>query len=178
MNPHTSNSRVQPIPKAEAAKIRLWLLIATGLFLVGIVTPMMTLSTFIFIENSFSVLSGVVELLSEGRVFLFLIVSSFSVLLPILKICVLFKLVSYKPSDKQRLTKQLHLMHEYGRWAMLDVMVVAVLIVTVKLGAIASIQIHYGLYFFGTAVVVIMLITNKVVKLTGTAGNAPAQSDH
>ena len=57
-------------------------------------------------------------------------------------------------------------MHEYGRWAMLDVMVVAVLIVTVKLGAIASIQVHYGLYVFGAAVMLIMLITHRVVKLT------------
>ena len=62
--------------------------------------------------------------------------------------------------------RYLHLMHEYGRWAMLDVMVVAVLIVTVKLGAIASVQVHYGLFVFGTAVVLIMLITKQVVHLT------------
>jgi paraquat-inducible protein A len=54
-------------------------------------------------------------------------------------------------------------MHEYGRWAMLDVMVVAVLIVTVKLGALASIEIHNGLYIFGLAVVLIMFITQQVV---------------
>ena len=56
-------------------------------------------------------------------------------------------------------------MHDYGRWAMLDVMVVAILIVTVKLGAIASIQIHAGLYIFGTAVLLIMLITQQVVSM-------------
>jgi paraquat-inducible protein A len=48
---------------------------------------------------------------------------------------------------------------------MLDVMVVAMLIVSVKLGAIASIQIHTGLYVFGGAVLLIMLITHQVVKL-------------
>jgi paraquat-inducible protein A len=56
-------------------------------------------------------------------------------------------------------------MHEYGRWAMLDVMVVAVLIVTVKLGALASIEIHPGLYIFGIAVLLIMFITQQVVSL-------------
>ena len=56
-------------------------------------------------------------------------------------------------------------MHDYGRWAMLDVMVVAMLIVSVKLGAIASIQIHAGLYVFGGAVLLIMLITQQVVRL-------------
>ena len=54
-------------------------------------------------------------------------------------------------------------MHDYGRWAMLDVMVVAMLIVTVKLGAIASIQIHPGLYVFGAAVLLIMLTTQLTV---------------
>ena len=59
-------------------------------------------------------------------------------------------------------------MHEYGRWAMLDVMVVAVLIVTVKLGALASIEIHPGLYIFGTAVLLIMFATQQVVSLLAT----------
>ena len=56
-------------------------------------------------------------------------------------------------------------MHEYGRWAMLDVMVVAILIVSVKLGAIASIQVHAGLYIFGIAVLLIMFITQQVVSM-------------
>jgi paraquat-inducible protein A len=55
-------------------------------------------------------------------------------------------------------------MHEYGRWAMLDVMVVAVLIMTVKLGAVASIHIHSGLYIFAAAVLLIMFLTQQVVK--------------
>jgi paraquat-inducible protein A len=54
-------------------------------------------------------------------------------------------------------------MHDYGRWAMLDVMVVAMLIMTVKLGAVASIQIHTGLYIFAAAVLLIMLLTQQVV---------------
>ena len=57
-------------------------------------------------------------------------------------------------------------MHDYGRWAMLDVMVVAILIVTVKLGTIASLQIHFGLYIFGAAVLLIMMITGRVIRLS------------
>jgi len=47
---------------------------------------------------------------------------------------------------------------------MLDVFVVALLIVTVKLEAIASIEIHSGLYVFGAAVLLIMLITHQINK--------------
>ena len=48
---------------------------------------------------------------------------------------------------------------------MLDVFVVAVLVVTVKLGAIASVEIHYGMYFFSAAIILTMIITARIVKL-------------
>ena len=127
---------------------------------------MMTVSKFLVMENSFSILSGVLELLRGGQYLLFLVVGGFSILLPILKIGVLFMLTSRKARQSHKLGKYLHLMHEYGRWAMLDVMVVAILIVAVKLGAIVSVEIHYGLYLFGAAVLVIMLVTRSVVRLT------------
>jgi paraquat-inducible protein A len=59
-------------------------------------------------------------------------------------------------------------MHLYGKWSMLDVFVVAVLVVTVKLGAIANVEMHYGLYFFSAAVILTMIITARIVKLTDT----------
>lgn len=154
------------VPAGTAAILRALLIIASVLFIVGIFTPMLTLSQFIFIQNSFSVYSGVVELLRNGQIVLFLIVAAFSIILPILKILILFRLLAIIPSNSHRLRRYLQLMHDYGRWAMLDVMVVAVLIVTVKLGAIASISVHYGLYLFGAAVLLIMLVTHKIVRLT------------
>ena len=44
-----------------------------------------------------------------------------------MKIGVLFSLLSQREMDTAKIKRYLHLMHEYGRWAMLDVMVVAVL---------------------------------------------------
>lgn len=150
----------------EAKKLRWLLLLAAAFFLVGIVTPMLTISKFIVVKNSVSVVSGLVELIRSGHVLLFVMVAGFSIVLPALKIKVLYNLLSARPISIHKNRRNLHLMHEYGRWAMLDVMVVAVLIVTVKLGAIASIQIHFGLYLFAAAVILIMLITNKVVRLS------------
>ena len=141
------------------------LLLATGLLLAGLMMPMMTITKLVFFSDSFSVIQGVYELLLNGHFFLFVLVSGFSIVLPLLKIGVLFKLVSTGKTHSRGIDRLLHLMHEYGRWAMLDVMVVAILIVTVKLGAIASIEVHSGLYVFGLAVLLIMYITNRVVKL-------------
>ncbi len=166
----TKTERPLALAAPEAKKLRWLLLIASTFFLVGIVTPMLTLSKFIVVKNSVSVVSGLIELFRSGHVILFAVVAGFSIVLPLLKINVLYHLLSATPKSMQQNRRNLHLMHAYGRWAMLDVMVVAVLVVTVKLGAIASIKIHFGLYVFATAVLLIMLITNRVVRLSRHLG--------
>jgi paraquat-inducible protein A len=151
----------------DAAR-RLWwlLLLATILLAVGVNFPMLTISQFFVMETSFSVISGIYQLLLNGQILLFILVALFSLILPVLKIVVLFRILSVKHGDPVAISRYLRLMHEYGRWSMLDVLVVAVLIVAVKLGTIASIEIHFGLYVFAAAVLLIMYITNRVVSLS------------
>jgi paraquat-inducible protein A len=161
-----ANGTRKPIPPREAKVLIFLLLLACGLLLVGLVLPMITITKLIMFSNSFSVLSGVYELWRNGHFLLFAIVAGFSILAPFLKIAVLFRLVLARQAHSHTLDRLLHWMHEYGRWAMLDVMVVAVLIVTVKLGAIASIEVHSGLFVFGLSVLLIMMITRRVVRLT------------
>ncbi|HID49871.1 MAG TPA: paraquat-inducible protein A [Chromatiales bacterium] len=116
-------------------------------------------------NNTFSLGAGIHELLLNGRYFLFVLVGLFSVVLPMLKLYMLFRLTGNLSQDPLRLRRYLHLMHSYGRWAMLDVMVVAILIVTVKLGVMASVEVHYGLYLFGVAVLLMSGITHWIVRL-------------
>jgi len=139
----------------------------TLLFLIpGLFAPLLTLKKFLLIENTFSIFSGVLELLQEGQIFLFMLITFFSIVLPFFKIGILFKLLSMKKVSNIRLDKYLSWMHLYGKWSMLDVFVVAILLVSVKLGALASVDIRYGLYFFAVAVLSTMIITTRVVKLT------------
>lgn len=151
----------------EARRLRWLLVLSSVLLAIGLVTPMLTISQFIFISNSFSVVSGTYQLFKNGQYLLFLLIAGFSILLPLLKLLLLFKLSSPTIVSGPATQRYLRLMHDYGRWAMLDVLVVAILVVTVKLGAIASIEVHYGLYTFGAAVLLIMLVTNRIAKLTG-----------
>tara|TARA_B110000914_G_C15414036_1_gene423240 strand:+ start:128 stop:631 length:504 start_codon:yes stop_codon:yes gene_type:complete len=146
--------------------IILWWLLTLGTisFVLGISMPMMTISKLIIIRDSFSILTGLLDLIKGGQIIIFLLVAGFSVVLPLLKISTLYLLLSKKTSSSRH-KKILHAMHEYGRWAMLDVMIVALLVVTVKLGAIASIQVHSGLYIFGFGAILLMVVTGKVSKL-------------
>jgi paraquat-inducible protein A len=156
------------IPQQSVRWLRWLLLLSSGLLLAGLYLPMLTLTKFLFIADSFSVISGILELLQRGHWFLFILVGLFSVVVPILKILLLFLLLQLREVNSARYIKILKLMHDYGRWGMLDVMVVAVMIVTVKMDVIAEIELHTGLYLFAAAVLLIMYITHRVAGYTQT----------
>lgn len=165
-NPEINIARDYP---GESRLLIVILLITICLLAVGITAPIITLNKFVLIENTFSILSGTVELLNEGKIFLFIVITSFSIVLPLMKIGVLLRLVTARANTSSNLNRCLHWMHVFGKWSMLDVFVVAVLVVTVKLGAIASVDARYGLYAFTAAVVLTMFVTSRVVKLTSVA---------
>jgi paraquat-inducible protein A len=154
----------------QAQRLRYLIWLATLLLVIGLAAPIITLKKFILVENTFSVLSGVIELLQNGQVFLFLLLTGFSVMLPILKLRVLYLLVSRKEAMQPRVRKLLHWMHLYGKWSMLDVFVVAVLVVAVKLGALVDVEMRYGLYAFAGSVLLTMFITARIVSLSGRTG--------
>lgn len=154
------------IPRRSAIWLRGLLLLASCLLAAGLYLPMLTLTKFLFIASSFSVISGIMELLHRDHWFLFALVGLFSVVLPVIKIALLFMLLKLREVDSVRYIRLLKLAHDYGRWGMLDVMVVAVMIVAVKLDMIAEIEIHTGLYLFAAAVLIIMYITHRVAGYT------------
>ena len=159
--------------RKEARRLRVILGITLLFLCVGLTASIITLKKFVLIENTFSVLTGLLELLQEGRFFLFLVITGFSVVLPLLKIGVLFRLLGIKAKQAAEMGKYLHWMHQYGKWSMLDVFVVAVLVVSVKLGVIASVEVRFGLYAFAAAVILTMYVTARVVSMTEeSASNA------
>ena len=57
------------------SKALLVLLVVTAIMLaVGLSAPILTLEKFFIIDNTFSIFSGLVQLLEEGRIFLFVII--------------------------------------------------------------------------------------------------------
>ena len=149
----------------EAKRLRVILGITVLFLCVGLVAPIITLTKFMLFENTFPVLSGTIELLKEGQIFLFVVIVGFSIVLPLLKIGVLNKLLSVKDNKAANVDKYLHWMHWYGKWSMLDVFVVAVLVVAMKLGVVASVEMRFGLYLFSAAVILMMYVTARVVSL-------------
>ena len=79
---------------------------------------------------------------------------------------VLFAALNGKRVDRRR-HRYVHWLSVLGKWSMLDVFVVAVLIASVKLGSIASIEIHYGLYVFAASVILMMVATHLIHRRLG-----------
>lgn len=152
---------------AESRILRVLVVVTAVCLAVGLIAPVLTLEKFFIIDNTFSIFSGLVQLLEEGRIFLFIIILLFSVIMPIIKLWILFRLLGSAAGTSESLRRYLHLMHQYGKWSMLDVFVVALLVVAVKLGAVASVETHYGLYAFGSAVLLTMVVTARVIYLSG-----------
>ncbi len=146
----------------EQRALQCALVLTTALLAAGLFLPLLTVQKMVLWKNTLSVVSTLNGLWQGGHYLLLLLMAVFSVVLPGLKLAVLYRVVFKPPRGKARMQRALRLMHDYGRWAMLDVMVVAVLLVTLKLGALAQVQIHAGLYIFAAAVLLIALITHRV----------------
>lgn len=135
------------------------------LLVLGAFLPLMTVSKFVFVNSTYSLVTGIFELLLSGQVFIFVIVFIFSLVLPLIKMYFLHQVIFDRTKEEGKSRRNIKLMHDYGRWSMLDVMVVAVLIVASKLGALASVEVHFGLYCFAASVLLAMFITHKVSSL-------------
>lgn len=139
---------------------------ATVLFLVGIFAPLVTFKKLVIFKNTVSMVSALQVLFEEGQIILFLLIFAFSICLPIGKLIMLFRVWHGRNADPHARKRHLLRMEAYGKWSMLDVFVVALLVVVAKLGFVGSIDVHWGIYAFGAAVVLMMAVTHLVVSVS------------
>lgn len=144
------------------------LLSAFILFAVGIFAPILTFERFFIFANQVSIITGLFQLLSEGHFILFGVIFLFSIVFPFLKMLFLCRVCNGDIGNISKHEKLIDWIAKYGKWSMLDVFVAAVLIVTVKLGAVANIEVHFGLYAFAGSVILTMFVTWKIFSLTNT----------
>ncbi|MGS2722389.1 paraquat-inducible protein A [Porticoccus sp. GXU_MW_L64] len=152
------------ISRREKWLIRCLLVVATLLFVTGLVMPIATIEQFFIFDSTFSVFSGLAELLAGNQFLLFALVCGFSVVLPIVKIVVMARVAFSGHLQGKSLRRWIEWIHHYGRWSMLDVFVVAMLVVAIKLAAIADIQTHLGLYLFVAGILLIMGVTARITR--------------
>ena len=158
-------SIIRNFPKQGIA-INLLLLVALACLVVGVSAPLLTLEKMYFFENTVSLLSTIKGLYLQQEWFLFYVIAIFSLCIPAIKIASLILITNMQFEQGSFLDKTLQLIETFGKWSMLDVFVVALLLVSVKLGVLAKVDVHYGLYVFASSVLLTMSISLWIHKLS------------
>jgi paraquat-inducible protein A len=130
----------------------------------GLSTPLIRVEKALVLSNEYSVWSGVTGLWEEGDWLLAAVVFFFSFVFPIAKL-MLVAAIWFTPVPRARRDAWLQGLENLGRWSMLDVFVVAILIVATKLEPLASIYPRPGVHWFLAAVLVSMVVTHRVRRL-------------
>lgn len=142
--------------------IRTWALLITAsiLYIPANLLPIMTVST-LGQGSGDTIMSGVITLLKHGMVPIAAVVLIASILVPTFKL-VGIGLLLYSVQRRQPLSaRQRILMYRFiefiGRWSMLDIFVIAILVAVVNFGRIASVEANLGAVAFATVVILTML---------------------
>ena len=146
-------------------RVPLLILFSATLLALGLSLPLLNVEQMVFWKNEYSVIAGVISLLEQREYLLGFVLFFFSVVFPIVKLVSLAYLWVAPLKAAQR-ESVLHWLGLLGKWSMLDVFIVAILIVLVKMGPLASIEPRTGVYFFCAAIVASMLSTMAVTRLT------------
>lgn len=128
-----------------------------ALFLAGIFRPFTAVTKLWVFENQISVVNGLITLLREAEIFLFLILFVFTVIFPFVKIVSLLALWLKPGLTRDQAQNLFRFVSHLGKWSMLDVFIVAILVLTVKSGGAASIRIQDGLFLFFCSVMLTQL---------------------
>jgi paraquat-inducible protein A len=107
-----------------------------------------------------TIMSGVIYFIQSGEWPIALVIFTASIFVPVLKLIVLIYLLlsvqlgsQWRPRDRTRLYR---ITEAIGRWSMVDVYVVTLMVALVHMGSLASIEAGPGALYFAAVVVITM----------------------
>ncbi len=111
-----------------------------------------------------TILSGIIVLFQHGSVFIAAVVFCASIAIPLIKIVALFYLLyrSKHPTTNNQLTTKLaNILDFIGKWSMLDIYVISILMAIVNLGILTRIKTGPASIFFTLVVIVTILASHS-----------------
>jgi paraquat-inducible protein A len=151
--------------RKPASMTRTWALLLTSAFLLlpANLLPIMQITSLGRGEPA-TIIGGILELTQHGLYGIAFIVFLASLLIPIGKLCglliMLFTLQMGWTTNMQQKMLMFRMVHWIGRWSMLDIFVVAVLVSLVQMGNLAQISGQQGATAFAGVVICTMLAAN------------------
>jgi paraquat-inducible protein A len=148
----TGNPSLAAVYRKQSAPIVLMLVVALGLFLAGLFRPFTVVTKLWIFQNEVSVYRGLITLIKEHEYFLFTILLVFTVIFPFVKINCLLAMWLKRGLGRERVMRWFAFVANLGKWSMLDVFVVAIVVLLLRSSRVASIQIADGLFLFCASV--------------------------
>jgi paraquat-inducible protein A len=135
----------------------LLIIAATVCLVLGLTLPIVRLTRFYVWTDVHSFISIVTELYNAHEILLAGVICLFSVVFPFVKLLYLLALYSARHWNPERQGRFLRRMGWLGKWSMLDVLVLALVIFYAKSTKLADAVSMPGIYMFAAAVVLTML---------------------
>ena len=144
---------------------RTWALVITSFILLfpANLLPIMTL-TYLGDKEPNTILQGIQAFIKSGTYFIALVIFIASILVPVFKVVLIMLILvsirrNWNRNQRQR-AWMFRTIKFIGRWSMLDIFVLALLVALVEFGALTTIQAGPAATFFAGVVVFTMLAAN------------------
>lgn len=159
----TCGSRVRSRIPRSLQKTTALLIASALLYIPANTLPVMSM-VYLGAPQADTIMSGVFDLIEEGFWPLALIVFVASIIVPLLKLLMLSLLVAsvalkshWRPRDRTRIYRMTELI---GRWSMVDIYVIAILVALVQFGNLATVHAGVGSMSFAAVVILTMFAAN------------------
>ncbi|NQV24678.1 MAG: paraquat-inducible protein A [Rhodopirellula sp.] len=153
-------SRVQSRSPKSLQRTTALLFSAVVLYIPANLYPIMTVRQF-GSGDAQTIFSGVIHMIESGFMGLAMVVFIASVVVPVLKflgIGFLIATVHFRWAGSRLAATRVHRIVEMvGRWSMIDIFTIALLVALVQLGFLATVEAGVGAVYFGGVVVLTML---------------------
>jgi len=142
--------------------VRTWALLITSmiLYIPANVLPIMTVSA-LGQGSPDTIMSGVITLMKHGMLPIAAVVFIASILVPTFKLVgialLLYSVHRHQPLSARQRILMYRFIEFIGRWSMLDIFVIAILVAVVNFGRIASVEANLGAVAFASVVILTML---------------------
>ncbi len=141
------------------------LLFALVCLVFGIVQPAMEVDVAALFGQEISILDGAEALWDGEQYFLFIIIIVFSILFPLTKIALGLWAWYRADLSKRSPLRVVRGVEQLGKWSMLDVFVIAIVVAALSIDVVAGVFVHEGLYLFTASVVIAMVAMGRLEKI-------------
>jgi paraquat-inducible protein A len=107
-------------------------------------------------QRADTIMSGIIVLYQQGLILIASIVFLASIMIPLIKIIALFYLmysVKFNQTSQKFKTTLAHVIEFIGKWSMLDIYVIAILMAIVNLGFVTKVKTGPASFFFTLVVI-------------------------